>query len=57
MQSDTFMETNGIISLEMVLGFHEEIMANQITRQSPYQFCHKISIKSTTLPTVSILPK
>ena len=45
----------GKISLEIVWGCHGGKMVNQITRQSPYHFYHKSSMKSTTLHTVSIL--
>ena len=50
-----FMEIHGKMSLKIVWGFHGENMANQITTQSPYQFSNKISLKSITIHTVSIL--
>ena len=55
-ESDTFLwRFCGKISLEIVWGFHVENIVNQITRQSLCQFYHKISKKSITLYTVSIL--
>ena len=44
----------GKINLEIVWGFHGQNMVDQITRQSPYQFYHKISIESITPHTVSV---
>ena len=40
-----FMEIYRKISQEIVWGFHGENMANPITRQSVYEFYHKISKK------------
>ena len=45
----------GKISPQIVCSFYGENMVSQITRQSPYLFYHKISIKSIALHTVSIL--
>ena len=54
-ENDTFYGDYVKISLEIVWGFYMRNMVHQITRQSPYEFCHKISIKSITLHTVYIL--
>ena len=40
----------GEISPDIVRCFYGEIMVNQITRQSPYQFYRKISIKKYHSP-------
>ena len=55
-ESDAFYgDQYGKISLDIVWGFHSGNMVIQITRQSPYQFHHKISIKSIILHTVTFL--
>ena len=45
-ESDTFMEILWKMSLEIIWDCHGENQMNQITKQSPYYFYHKISIKS-----------
>ena len=51
-ESDTFY---GDFMAKFVWDFHGENMVNQITKQSPYQLDHKISIKNFTLHTVFML--
>ena len=58
MKSDTFYGDFMIKLVQTLFSvFHRENMVNQIIRQSPYKFYHKIPMKSITLHTVFKLSK